>query len=514
MEKDRCIEAATLLLTAVKKEKQARADQHRAILTLAQHYTASMGTTIDADLIDQLIEDIAPRGAYGTLPVSEFAGMELGPLMGCSAHQGDTIIFETINLYYRHRPLWDAVQALTLDAHRARRAAGKFGTLPPDLADKAGQLWVKKQHKLGWQGAIDLCDKIIIQLDPETAAAKEAARLHAREVKIWEFHEGTINLTAKLDVLDAKYVNATVGQIAGILHAKPEYAKVAIDILRAKALGIMAHPAVALSMIQGALQQPIFGTTAYELSAGMADAEPSPTHQLSPEAGEADHSNGSGRDKPTVTTATSHGELHAKTAGTSVVTGEVINTDTGRIDPDPHHCLGHVCGTITVPVTKLQPRVQIYIHLNTANDDDHGIDGSAEIERAGTVAVKALVELLDGKQVKLTPVIDLNTLPAEHQCRPSRRLKEAVLLTFPTEAFPFSNRSSRGLDLDHTVAYQPSNRDPQTRLGNFGPAGRRPHRAKTAGFWKCRQPVIGQLTWTSPLGFRYTVDRHGTHRQE
>ena len=36
MEKDRCTEAATLLLAAVKQEKQARADQHRAILTLAQ----------------------------------------------------------------------------------------------------------------------------------------------------------------------------------------------------------------------------------------------------------------------------------------------------------------------------------------------------------------------------------------------------------------------------------------------------------------------------------------------
>ncbi len=36
MAKDRCSEAATLLLAAVKQEKQARADQHRAILTLAQ----------------------------------------------------------------------------------------------------------------------------------------------------------------------------------------------------------------------------------------------------------------------------------------------------------------------------------------------------------------------------------------------------------------------------------------------------------------------------------------------
>ena len=496
MEKDKCIEATTLLLTAMTQEKQARADQHRAILTLAQNYTASMGTTIDDDLIDQLTEDISPRGRYGTLPISEFAGMELGPLMGCSAHQGDTIILETINLYYRHRPLWDAVQALTLDAHRARRAAGKFGNLPPQLATRAGQLWTARQHQLGWQGAIDLCDKIIIQLDPETAAAKEAARLHAREVKIWEPHEGTINLTATLDALDAKYVNATVGQIAGILHATPEYTKVAINILRAKALGIMAHPAVALSILQGSLQQPNIGTTTHTLATGLTDAETMPDHS----ATTATATTGAGAESV-------DGADRAAQSTTATRTEDVINPDTGRITTDPHHCLGHACGTITVPVAKLQPTIQIYIHLTPT-------DGAADIEGIGTVAVTTLTELLDGKQVKATPVIDLNTIPPEHQYRPSRGLKEAVLLTFPKEAFPYSNRTSRGLDLDHTTAYQPSSRDPHTRLGNLAPPSRRPHRAKTAGFWKCQQPLTGQLVWTSPLGFRYTINKDGTRRLE
>ncbi len=32
MEKEKCIDATTLLLTALTQEKQARADQHRAIL--------------------------------------------------------------------------------------------------------------------------------------------------------------------------------------------------------------------------------------------------------------------------------------------------------------------------------------------------------------------------------------------------------------------------------------------------------------------------------------------------
>ncbi len=453
MDEERCRKATTLLLTAVKQEKQAQADQLSAIVSLAMNYTATFGTTINDGLLDELVEDTTPGGSCGTAPVSEFAAMELGPLLGCSPARARMVLFETLNLHHRHPSLWAAVQDLTLDAHRARKAAGKFGVLTPDLADRVGKVWARKQHRLGWQGAIDLCDRLIVASDPVIAAEKEAKALCNRNVRLWEPHDATVNLTAKLDLLDAKYVNATVTELAGILHQKPEYAQVAVDVLRSKALGIMAHPAVALAMIQGALQQPLIGTAEYDF-----------THIPEPE----------------------------ETRRSGQPTDGPVNPETGKIVSDPTRCVGHACGTITVPVVKLQPRVQVYIHLNP--------DGTADIEGVGTVAVATLRELLDGKRVKATPVIDLNHMPAEHQYRPSQRLREAALLVFPKEAFPFSNRSSRGLDLDHTEAYQWSCRDPQTRLGNFGPFGRRPHRAKTSGFWKCRQPIIGKLIWTSPMG--------------
>ncbi len=196
----------------------------------------------------------------------------------------------------------------------------------------------------------------------------------------------------------------------------------------------MAHPAVALALLQGALQQPIFETP--QPAAGMLGGE----------------------------------GCEAQPAATAVV-----DPDTGMVNPDPHHCLGHVCGRITVPIAKLQPRLQIYIHLNLT-------DGTADIEGVGTMAIATLKEMLDGKQVKATPVIDLNHMPAEHQYRPSSKLREAAQLVFPKEAFPFSNRSSRSCDLDHTEAFQKSSRDAQTRIGNLGPFSRRPHRGKTAGF--------------------------------
>ena len=102
MDKERCIEATTVLLTAMTQEKQAQADQLRAIVSLAQNYSATLGTTIKDDLIDELIEDTTAGGSFGTTPISEFAGMELGPLMGVSPRRENTILFETLNLYYRH----------------------------------------------------------------------------------------------------------------------------------------------------------------------------------------------------------------------------------------------------------------------------------------------------------------------------------------------------------------------------------------------------------------------------
>ncbi|MDO5736392.1 MAG: hypothetical protein Q4P15_07945 [Propionibacteriaceae bacterium] len=466
MEKERCLEATTLLLNAVRQEKQAQADQLLAIVSLAQNYSATMGTTIDDDLLDELVEDTAPGGSLGTCEISEFAAMELGPLLGCSPARARIVLFETLNLHYRHPSLWVAVQGLTLDAHRARKAAGKLGALNPETADRVGRQWARQQHRLSWQGAINLCDKLIVAADPAIAAEREARQLRDRNVQLWEPHEGTVNLTAKLDVLDAKYINVTISELAGILHRKPEYTNVALDVLRSKALGIMAHPAVALAMLQGALQQPLVG----DPGDGAVEGD------------------------------------QEWTTGTGIAAAGVVDPATGRINSDPRVCLGHTCGTITVPIAKLQPRVQVYIHLNT--------DGTADIEGVGTVAVATLREVLDGKQVKATPVIDLNTIPAEHQYRPSHRMREAAFLVFPKEAIPFSNRNSRGLDLDHTSSYQASCRDPQTKIGNLGPVSRRPHRAKTAGFWKCQQPSLGKLLWISPLGFRYIVDKDGTLRLE
>ncbi|MEO7587296.1 MAG: hypothetical protein ABIS84_04635 [Arachnia sp.] len=72
-----------------------------------------------------------------------------------------------------------------------------------------------------------------------------------------------------------------------------------------------------------------------------------------------------------------------------MASGLPVDPETGRVASGPLHCTGHTCGTI---------------------------------ENTATIAVDTLRELLDGKQIRVTPVLDLNTIPAEHQNRPSLML--------------------------------------------------------------------------------------------
>ncbi|MGV8847882.1 MAG: hypothetical protein ACOH1W_15565, partial [Tessaracoccus sp.] len=233
----------------------------------------------------------------------------------------------------------------------------------------------------------------------------------------------------------------------------------------AKALGIVAIPAVALAMQQRVLQPTL----------------------LSPAQSQA-------RD----------GE-----AGGAPGMPGVVDPETGRIDRDPHHCVGHVCGQVVVAPSKLMPKAKVYLHIDAT--DLTRLGGAVLVEKVGWISSLSLQSMLGEKRIEIQPVIDLNTIPAEHQYRPSARMREAAQLMFPTEAFPFSHTTSRGVDLDHTVPYRPSCRDPQTGVGQLAPLSRTVHRAKTVGAWHARQRIPGEIVWSSPLEFHYLVTPERTY---
>ena len=86
-----------------------------------------------------------------------------------------------------------------------------------------------------------------------------------------------------------------------------------------------------------------------------------------------------------------------------------------------------------------------------------------------------------------------------------------MLLRDTYEVFPYSSRTARDGDLDHTDPFRPG-RKRQTRASNLGSLWRRPHRAKTHADWHLEQLRPGIFWWTTPAGDRYRVGPNGTSR--
>jgi len=126
-----------------------------------------------------------------------------------------------------------------------------------------------------------------------------------------------------------------------------------------------------------------------------------------------------------------------------------------------------------------------------------------------------LKNLLGHDHISLKPVIDLTDgawadcyeIPAD--------LAERVHLTKPADIYPWAESVARGIDLDHTIPYNPHGPPGQTRIDNLGKMVRRHHRIKTpAEGWHVEQLPGHRYLWTTPHGRTVLVDRHGTHRIE
>lgn len=157
------------------------------------------------------------------------------------------------------------------------------------------------------------------------------------------------------------------------------------------------------------------------------------------------------------------------------------------------------------------PRTKVYLHLNDAmlnrcacEASGAGEQSVARSETLGPITRRQLAELFGTSRISVTPVLQAGDDVAVDRYEVSRRMREQIILRDVVEPFPFSGRSARGLDADHTVAYRAGGRG-QTRPSNLGPFRRRLHRAKTAGRWRLRQPRSGVFWWQSPTGQEYRV---------
>lgn len=440
-------------------ERRAKAEQTVLVAELAEAYILpSRAEEVYGPLVaDDLVENVYPFGGPGAPLISEYAAPEIAALLGISKRRATILIEGAVHLKWQLPGLFDRMERLLIDADRAVQASFAVSVLPPELAVVAAERWLLIQERYSWTGAFAKLSEFIAEVDP-ALAAKDAAALEKRHVSIaaGKGHLGDAAvgyLEATLDVVDAKLFDAALNQIAGLLKTVQgdESSK---EVRRAKAFGVLSRPAYALALIQQGAQE-----------------APDPALPVEPVAGD----------------------------------GRPLHGEAGRYLPAG--CAGHVCGTVTVGLEKLQPRVSVEVVVEA---DAVGADGVARIADATVIATATLGEVLGGKTVQLRPVIDLPRVAGEDQYRPSLATRRAVLRRWRHEAFPFSHRRSRGLDLDHVDPYRWDGSPGQTNSANLLPLGRGNHRAKTARIWMVRIDHLGRAIWDSPLGYQYIVTPHGT----
>jgi hypothetical protein len=166
-------------------------------------------------------------------------------------------------------------------------------------------------------------------------------------------------------------------------------------------------------------------------------------------------------------------------------------------------------GTISSTDPRLVPAATVFVHV--AEETLLTGRGTARVEDIGALSANLLSLLLGHDRITLAPVIRPYARISVDSYEIPDRIRRQVLLRDPVEVFPYSSRSSRNKQLDHTVAWRPGVRD-QTRAANLGPLSTKAHRGKTHGRWKLDQPRPGIFWWESPAGYRYRSGPNGTTR--
>jgi hypothetical protein len=121
-----------------------------------------------------------------------------------------------------------------------------------------------------------------------------------------------------------------------------------------------------------------------------------------------------------------------------------------------------------------------------------------------------IADLIGHSHVRVVPVIHIgydDTAVDAYEI--PDRIREHMIVRSRYEVFPYSSRSARTSDLDHTREFRLGDAD-QTRPSNLGPLSRSAHRIKTHAGWRLEQPQPGVFDWTSRTGQRCRVGPHGT----
>ena len=196
-------------------------------------------------------ERLVRSGGDGTPLIAEHLATELAPQFKMTITAAAIQIAGAVDLVHRHPRVWAATKAGRLRVWQARhvadatRAAGlsaeATALVDTFLEPALGRLpWGRLKRKLAG---------LIARADTELATRRAAEARAERFVRVTQHGDGTAFIVARTDAADAHRLWHTLNQLAGQLTLAGSTDPV--DVLRATALGILATPDGALTLLDG-----------------------------------------------------------------------------------------------------------------------------------------------------------------------------------------------------------------------------------------------------------------------
>ncbi len=165
----------------------------------------------------------------------------------------------------------------------------------------------------------------------------------------------------------------------------------------------------------------------------------------------------------------------------------------------------------TAPTRTTPRQVILYVHLSEAAIT--GVGGIGELAQVHNHHRTVLAEQVKAwcsasdTRVVVKPVIDLDQHIGVAGYEVPERLAEQSQVRDGTCTFPWCTRFAIGCDSDHVVAFDDGG---STCSCNIAPLCRRHHRLKTHSSWTYTVIDPGTYLWSSPHGYQFLRDRHGT----
>jgi hypothetical protein len=201
------------------------------------------------------VERLVAYGGEGTPELAEFAPAELGAVLGVSTSSAIALVADALDLRHRLPALWARVLAGEVKPYIGRRVAEASRRLTVEAAEKVDAHISRWADRLTWTAMEDIVKAAVIEADPARAEIETA--LAEADEGVWlsrDDHHGTREIVIRTDEASALEFDAAVDQVAADLaqlgDSDPR------NVRRAKAVGVLAHPQLALNLFGQATGRP------------------------------------------------------------------------------------------------------------------------------------------------------------------------------------------------------------------------------------------------------------------